>query len=155
MIAGHHWTYWLTIALVGWALLAAFYGTRLRWLVWKSTIVVARPASLALVFGWLAAQLWWRFTGDQTPEYVYLPCDIAVILVILAARTTMLDVPILGLFLLEWAVYAKAPDELTEWWALFGLTSLQLLLAGPWIARQRASGSVSHGSLKEQRYGGT
>ena len=125
-----HWTLVTTCYLVAWAIAAG------PW----------RIGSIALVASWLVGQAWFCATGDALPIRVYLILDPLVIAAVLHWRGSWLDWVILAIFPLEWVAYDQ-PDVVRQWWTLWGLSSVQLLAAGPWPQIQRILSAVSHGPL--------
>lgn len=125
-----HWTLVTTCYLVAWAMAAG------PW----------RLSSVALVASWMVGQAWFCATGDSTPVRLYLILDPLVIAATMHWRGSWLDWVVLALFPVEWWAYDRM-SGVPQWWALWGLSSAQLLAAGPWPQVQRMFGSVSHGPL--------
>jgi len=130
-----HWTLLVMCGLVVWAMSGALW----------------RPGSLALAASWFVGQLWFAYTGNSTPIGLYLLLDPMVLLAVWFYRASILDWVIIGIFPLEWAIYATT-EGIEQWFWLWYLAGAQMLCAGPWVQIQRASTSVSHGPL---RAGGT
>ena len=114
-----------------------------------------RRGSLALAAGWVAGEVWYQATGQDMPIALYLVLDPLVIAAFwwhARGGWNWLDIGIVALFPVEWVFYAQPPGE-AVWQTLYYLTSLQLLLAGPWPQLQCARETYSHGSLKQNGAG--
>lgn len=109
--------------------------------------------AVALVLSWMGGQLAYLSTGDSLPLRFYMIADIAVIAVIYGKMTaacadkvyescwhqlkcmvtdlTPQDRIIVFIFLLlVWPLYVLNIGDFYKWWALWGLTIIQFLLAG-------------------------
>jgi hypothetical protein len=117
-------------------------------LIWCGMGGLWNRGSLALVASWAIAQVWWLQTGINVPVNLYIAADLTVIGAFVWRRVlSPLDWIVVGLFPAEWYFY-RQPDVLQTWWALWGLSLAQMILAGPWPAFQRINGPVSHGPLR-------
>lgn len=125
-----HWTLATTCVLIVWAMAAG------PW----------RLGSIALAASWMIAQAWYCWSGESVPLLLYHLLDAVVIAAVLNWRGSWLDWIILALFPLEWWVYGQMTGT-PQWWALWGLSSLQFVAAGPWPQVQRMWHTVSHGPL--------
>jgi len=115
-----HWTFWTILVLCGWAL----------------TAVKERRVALFLVLGWVVGQLWWMYTGDSIPRYLYYTTDMYVVVCAFLyweKRTQVLDGLIVLATAFSWVIYESALNDVIQWWILTYLIMFQLLLAGPWL----------------------
>jgi hypothetical protein len=103
-----------------------------------------RPGSLALALSWGAAQAVWYVTGEQVPIWFYIPADLLVLAILLKYQSSRIDWIIAGCFPLAWQAYAW-DDAVLQWWFLWSVMVFQLILAGPWKATRKITGSVTHG----------
>lgn len=126
-----HWTLAVTCVLVAWAIVAG------PW----------RLGSVALAASWMIAQTWFYCTGEAVPVKLYYLLDVYSIAVLILWRTTWSDWLIVALYPVEWYVYENLAG-VDQWWILWALSGVQLMLAGPWAQVQRTLHTVSHGPLR-------
>ena len=128
-----HWTLALIACLVLWALAGG---------IW-------RKGSAALAAAWGVGQFIFIVTGDELPIKAYICVDLVVIDIIFWYYGSKLDAAILVLFAPAWWAYFNLIGR-DQWWTLWGISCLQLFLAGPWPQLQRIIFSVSHGPRRAE-----
>lgn len=109
---------------------------------------VRNPTALGLVCAWLAGEITWLLSGNNLPIPVYVVADCMVIGLMygkairracswqtrvfrLWTDLTPWDRAILALYALAvWPIYGSSLHPFYAWYALWGLTIAQFLLAG-------------------------
>lgn len=101
-----------------------------------------------LLSAWLVGQIAYWLTRDSAPVEVYIPVDIIAAILIYKYRTNWMDSAILAIYPAMWIAYFTMP-ELQQWWTLYWLAIAQFVLAGPWPAFTKITGSQQHGPARE------
>jgi hypothetical protein len=85
------------------------------------------------------------------PLWAMLGADAAIIALILRNTVTLPDKLILSLFPVAWFAYGLPSPS--NYWAAYAVVCVQLILCAPMPWNQRGLGEVSHGPLREVKYG--
>lgn len=86
------------------------------------------------------------------PMWAMLGADAVIIALMLRNALSWPDRAILALFPVAWWGYGLASPA--DYWTAYTVVCVQLLLCAPFPWIQRGSGNVSHGPLREVKYGG-
>ena len=128
-----HWTLALIACLVAWAMIGG---------IWRASGAV-------LAMAWGLGQAAYVLTGSSLPLWVYYVTDPIAAFIILRRYGSILDASILALFVPMWWAYFNQTGR-EQWWTLWEISCLQLLLAGPWPQLQQITFSVSHGPRRAE-----
>ena len=120
------------------------------WLViWACIGGLWRPVALALVGAWGFGQAVYLVTGNNLPIPLYFVADAVVFLIAVRCFGSKLDSVIMALFVICWYVYLTKTGS-NQWWWLWWISSVQLLLAGPLPQLQKIIFAVSHGPRRAE-----
>jgi hypothetical protein len=113
-------------------------------LAWSCIGGLWRPLALALVSAWGLGQAVYLVTDNSLPIALYWVTDAIIICVGLRFYSSITDAIIMALFAVCWYAYATKTGA-EQWWWLWWISSVQLLLAGPLPQLQKTLFAVSHG----------
>lgn len=118
--------------------------------LWLAPASLWRPSALALLIQWSVGEAVYQLTGDFIPLPVYVVGDCAVIAAVYLWRSHWSDWLILAVYPVVFWLYT-IPETRGQWVALYLLTLVQFVLAGPWPNMARSLPWFSHGMAKNKQ----
>jgi hypothetical protein len=144
-----HWTLLVLITLSA----ACLIGNAVQLVIAGSV----RLIGLLICGGWVVQQLYWARTGTDS-ILLFIVCDCIIIAWYLEehwlrrrtfdTRERLIALTIPPTTALVIYAQVRGAPTTTSWWINWWLVAAQMVLGMPTPARQPASGSVSHGTLR-------
>ncbi len=100
---------------------------------WLVPALACSRTPAMLLATWVVGEIWYQRTGDGMPIGLFVTVDFIAAMLIWANRRGRMDWGVLAIFPILCVVYASDLSAYDQYWSLWWLTVIQMILAGPWL----------------------